>query len=658
MSPCEAIGACVVIPVYNHARTVGDVVRDSLKFAKTVLVCDDGSTDGSGAAAKAAGAELITHPVNQGKGAALRTLFEEASRRGFRYAISLDADGQHYPKDIPGIAEAVQKQPGALVVGSRDLIAARAPASSEFGRKFGNFWVWFEGGQALEDNQSGFRAYPLPETLALMGGRSRYDFEVEVLLRASWAGLPLTSTKIDVLYPTDRVTHFRPFKDNARVALLNFLTIVRLLLPFPMAPLLRPRKRRPGLSLDAIRRWFWLGGPGPVWRTLAVPLAIFSPWAVAVGAALGIGALPTLLAWWALTVLEARVEMPVALGIAGAGAFAFGLAEWLVRRRLLARADAASPRKWDGKSKSGALGYLIFVAVVKVFGRWPADVMLHFVNVWFLVFATSTRRASMQFLDRAIGPATGLKAWARAYRHLAAFGHTIIDRIILGVKGPEHFTRVGAAGVAELVDNAISPKGAILLTAHLGSWEMASGLLGKRLKVPFDIVAYDGEEPQMREAIERSSEKWKPNLLLVGKGELAALDIMRALRAGHLVALQGDRTVDQRTIAVDFLGSPAHFPVGPFVVAALSGATMVPGFNIRLDDRRYEVFAVAGKTYQFDRKRDRDAQIREWVQDYVRVVEGMARKHPYQWFNFYDFWAAPAVPAVAPTPTSSPATSP
>lgn len=652
MNPCEAIGACVVIPVYNHARTVGEVVRGCFSFCKTVLVCDDGSTDGSGAEAKAAGAEVLTHPVNQGKGAALRTLLTEASKRGFRYAISLDADGQHYPKDIPGLAEAVRQQPGALVVGARDLIAANAPASSEFGRKFGNFWVWFEGGQALEDNQSGFRAYPLPETLALMGGRSRYDFEVEVLLRASWAGLPLASTKIDVLYPKDRVTHFRPFKDNARVSILNILTIVRLLLPFPMAPLLRARPRRPGLSLDAIRRWFWLGGPGPVWRTLAAVLAVtFGGWGILAAAVLGAGALPALVAYAAPGSHDGLEAIAAAL--------VFGVVELVIRRQLLARAALASPRKWDGKSKSGALGYLIFVTVVKVFGRWPANVMLHFVNVWFLVFAASARRASMRFLDRAIGPATGLKAWARTYQHLATFGHTIIDRIVLGVEGPQYFTRVGQAGVAEAVDSAISEKGTILLTAHLGSWEMASGLLGKRLKVPFDIVAYDGEDARMREAIERSSEKFKPNLLLVGKGELAALDIMRALRAGHLVALQGDRTVDQRTIAVDFLGAPAHFPVGPWVVAALSGAKVVPGFNIRLDDRRYEVFAIEGKNYQFDRKRDRDEQIREWVQGYVRIVEDMARKYPYQWFNFYDFWAPPAPPAAAQQPsTPAPATSP
>src|SRR4051794_7291345 len=96
--PCDRAGACVIIPVYNHARTVGAVVRGALEQASTVLVCDDGSTDGSGDQAREAGATVLRLEQNQGKGAALRTLLEEANSRGFRYAIALDADGQHLPE--------------------------------------------------------------------------------------------------------------------------------------------------------------------------------------------------------------------------------------------------------------------------------------------------------------------------------------------------------------------------------------------------------------------------------------------------------------------------------------------------------------------------------------------------------------------------------
>ncbi|MCI0673317.1 MAG: glycosyltransferase family 2 protein, partial [Myxococcaceae bacterium] len=265
----DAANACVIIPVYNHARTVGAVVRGALQHASVVLVCDDGSTDGSGDEAERSGATVLRHGTNQGKGVALRTLLEEANRRGFRFALALDADGQHFPDDLPVLVAAAAREPGALVVGARDLVAAGAPSSSQFGRKFSNFWVWFEGGTRVEDSQSGFRAYPLPECLQLRTHNRRYDFEVEVLLQAAWAGLPLRSVPIRVLYPKDRISHFRPFVDNVRISLLNTLTCVRLLLPLPLAPRLRALPHRPGLSLFALRRWALLGGEGPPWRLLA-----------------------------------------------------------------------------------------------------------------------------------------------------------------------------------------------------------------------------------------------------------------------------------------------------------------------------------------------------------------------------------------------------
>ena len=648
---CDAIGGCVVIPVFNHAATVGDVVRGALEHAHTVIVCDDGSTDGSGAAAQGAGAQLLTHPVNQGKGAALRTLLAEAHRKGFRYAVSLDADGQHFPKDIAAIVEVAKKDPGSLVIGARDLAAAGAPGSSQFGRKFSNFWVWFESGQRVDDSQSGFRAYPLPETLALMGSRSRYDFEVEVLLRASWAGLTLRSTPIGVLYPKDRITHFRPVADNVRISLLNIFTIVRLLLPIPLAPLLRERPRWPGLSWYALRRWAWLGGTGPVWRTLTA--AIVMAWlrqtggvdstAVLASAAAGVGAVPTLAAAFAFRMLCAP-QLPAntdpELTLYG-GAFTFGVLEMLWRRRSIRSAQLASPRQWDGKLRGGKAGHFFFVNLLKVIGKWPAYAVLPFVSGYFLFVASPEgRRASFQFLDRAIGPASGLKAVFRSWRHMLEFARTIVDRVVLGLEGPKSFTRT-STGFEKIRDAAERKQGVILLTAHLGSYEAATGMLGDRITVPFDIVAYEGEDAEVREAIERSSDKFKPNVLSVGKGELGALDIMRALRAGHVVALQGDRTVDERTVEVDFLGAPARFPVGPFVLAALTGAPMIATFNVQTALRTYDLSAFDPESYAFDRSKDRGDQLKEWVEGYVRKLEQVVRKHPFQWFNFYDFWARP-----------------
>lgn len=638
---CDSIKACVGIPVFNHARTVGDVVSRARAICPTVLVCDDGSTDGSGAAAKEAGAELLVHPRNYGKGHALKTLLHEAQRRGFRYLIALDADGQHYPEDIPSMVAAVNETPGALVVGARDLEKAGAPPSSQFGRKFSNFWVWFEAGEKVDDSQSGFRAYPLPETIDIAGQGGRYDFEVKVLLKAAWSGIPLRSSPIQVLYPKDRVTHFRPFKDNFRISLLNLWTCIRLFLPLPLAPLMHQRPRLPGVSLDAIRRWFWLGGPGLLPRVLAAASAWLPPWlGVPSSAALGFGAYPALLAGWLRGYLDAKgfplwqVTAAVLLIATGFG----GLEAW-IRRRTVQIAELHSNRAWSGKSRGGALGHAILIWLIRLFGTWPVYLLVYPVTLYFFVTASKERQMSAEYLDRAIGPASGLSRALRTYRHLLAFARSIVDRLILGILGSAAFARVAEENVDAIVEASKSPKGSILVTAHFGSWEIASGGLHGRLQAPFDIVAFQGEYTAIREVVAKSSAQWKPNILFVGRGELAALEILRALRSGHMVALQGDRQMDGRVAQAMFLGQVADFPVGPFMLAAISGAPLIATFNYQQGPGRYAFKAFPAQTYQFDRKRSRDEQIAEWVQDYATKLETLVKQYPFQWFNFYDFWA-------------------
>jgi predicted LPLAT superfamily acyltransferase len=641
MKACERITACVVIPVYNHGRTVGDVVKGSLAHANTVLVCDDGSTDGSGDAARAAGAVVLEHAVNQGKGAALRTLFEEAHKRGFRYAICLDADGQHYPDDIPRLAEEAEKDPGCLVVGSRDLAAAGAPGSSQFGRKFSNFWVWFESGERVADSQCGFRAYPIPETLFVAGRRTRYDFEVEIILRTAWAGLPIRSAPIRVLYPADRVTHFRPWADNVRISLLNTLTCLKLLLPVLLAPIVRDRFRKPGLSLDAIRRWSWLGGPGPFWRAACVPLALLGPWSLPVAALIGAGAVPVALALWLLSWLAtkgiASWHAPVALSLAF---FVFGLVEIATRNSMIRKAYAYTKRQWGAPSRGGYWGHLFFVVVVRVFGPGVTYLVLYPIALYFVFAAPENRKASMEFLDRAIGPAKGLARWVRSYKHFLAFARVMVDRLIMGAAGRKAFT-LSENGIEHIIESSKGGKGMIMITAHMGNYDVAAGLLDGRLHAPFAMVAFQNEVAQVRALIEKNTGPM-PKLLAVGNSELAALDILHALRDGYVVAIQGDRTVDARIAMVPFLGEKAPFPVGPFILGVMGQCPVIFTFSVQVGPRSYWFVADPPKTYKFERGKPRDAQLEEWAAAYARRLEELVKKHPYQWFNFYDFWAKPS----------------
>jgi uncharacterized protein (DUF2062 family) len=179
--------------------------------------------------------EVIRHEGNRGKGAALRTAAAYLAARGFTHMITLDADGQHYPEDLPLFLDAVSQTPDTLFLGVRDFDQAGVPGSSRFGRAFGNFWVRVQTGQAVEDIQTGFRAYPLVLFDGLPTLTRRYGFEVEIVVRALWGGMSVRSIPIRVYYAPvgERCSHFHKFYDNLRVTLLNTHLTVRGLVPWP-----------------------------------------------------------------------------------------------------------------------------------------------------------------------------------------------------------------------------------------------------------------------------------------------------------------------------------------------------------------------------------------------------------------------------------------
>ena len=224
----------ILIPVYNHAEGIGPVVERAGASGLPVWVVDDGSTDGTAAILKEAeGIQVIRHRENRGKGAALLTGFAALAGTA-DWAVTLDADGQHDPADIPGLIRAIPAGLRPIVIGRREGMAeAKAPWTSRFGRKFSNFWVRCSGGPSLADTQSGMRIYPLPEAAALQVRARRFQFEVEVLVRARWAGIPVIETPVRVSYfpGAKRVSHFRPFVDFCRnsetFTRLIFLRIVR-----------------------------------------------------------------------------------------------------------------------------------------------------------------------------------------------------------------------------------------------------------------------------------------------------------------------------------------------------------------------------------------------------------------------------------------------
>lgn len=221
---------CAVIPTYQNAKTLLKVVADVHRVVDTVFVVDDGSNDGTAALLdKATGNErpekVLTHPKNCGKGATLKTGLTYARQQGFRYAVTVDADGQHRADDIPALLKAVEEESDALAIGSRGLQHENMPAKSTFANRFSNFWFALQTLQRLPDTQSGLRVYPLRRLHGLRWMSARYEAELTLLVFSAWAGVKLLPVSVSVYYPPrdQRVTHFRPGRDFTRISVLNTL---------------------------------------------------------------------------------------------------------------------------------------------------------------------------------------------------------------------------------------------------------------------------------------------------------------------------------------------------------------------------------------------------------------------------------------------------
>lgn len=534
----------VLIPTKDNVATIGDVVTRSRAHGLPVFVVDDGSTDGSGDAARKAGAEVITHPVNRGKGAALLTGMRAAAKLGHTHVICLDADGQHDPADIPAFAAAVAAEPVAIFAGVRDL--STAPERSRFGRKFSNFWIWVETGWKVGDSQCGFRAYPIAPVFSLGLGGGRYEMEVEVLTRSLWAGVPVRDLPCNVYYPPEdeRVTSFRPFWDNVRISWMNTLLVCeRLLWP--------PR--------------------------------------------------------------------------------------WILRLR--------AAESWDGRSRGTGLGWRFVLGLKRLFGRGAAYAFASFLAAWYVAFAPGARRGLESYRARMLPDVSPLAA---SYRIFRSFSHALIDRLTFAESGPAGFTYT-REGAEHLLGAFTEPQGAILLSAHLGNIEVSAGPGGnaERLK-KLHVLRFEAPGDHARAIVASMPEQWRPKIIAVNAAEgFSALTVVRALREGAVVAMMGDRLVDDRSVTVDFLGAPCRFPAGPWLLAALARVPVivVGAFKEGRDD--YRLVAYPPIRCAFDRSRPRDEQIRDWAQAYADRLGEMAARWPTQFYNFHDVWANKPGGAVA-----------
>lgn len=234
---------CVIIPSYNNEKTIKKVIQDVLEYCNDVIVVNDGATDNTSNIIAEFKDRIISigYKKNVGKGNALKTGFKKAIDLGFQNTITIDSDAQHYADDIPKFIDKLEKNPNTLLMGSRDLEQEGVPNKSSFGNKFSNFWVKLQTGISLPDTQTGYRLYPLKEISKLKLFTTKFEFEIEVLVKLAWNNVNIVPVNIKVKYdPNERVTHFRPWQDFTRISILNtYLTILTFLWYFHKRQLLK-----------------------------------------------------------------------------------------------------------------------------------------------------------------------------------------------------------------------------------------------------------------------------------------------------------------------------------------------------------------------------------------------------------------------------------
>jgi glycosyltransferase involved in cell wall biosynthesis len=210
-----------VIPAYNEARTIRDVATRTLRVLPDLIVVDDGSSDGTAAELEGMRVTVISNGENLGKGASLWRGFAVALAEGADAVVTLDADAQHQPEDIPRLVEAWRAQPGRIVIGARVLDRDKAPPLRAFANRFANFWVAWAAGCPVTDSQSGFRLYPaalLKTVRVAHGPGARFAFESEILIEAGRAGVRSAAVPIAAIYPPQaRASYYRSAADTARI---------------------------------------------------------------------------------------------------------------------------------------------------------------------------------------------------------------------------------------------------------------------------------------------------------------------------------------------------------------------------------------------------------------------------------------------------------
>jgi predicted LPLAT superfamily acyltransferase len=288
----------------------------------------------------------------------------------------------------------------------------------------------------------------------------------------------------------------------------------------------------------------------------------------------------------------------------------------------------------SGRLRGGAGGIRFFILALKMLGLRLTYFLL-VPPALFFSFKSPDIPATMAFHRHIFGLVPRWKRRWLVFRHFFSFGRALIDRTAILAGRTRNFS-FSFEGEEHLRQAAAEGKGVLILTAHVGNWEVAGQLLS-RLNVPVNVTGFDKESPQVRALLNQASRQQFRLIPLTGDAT-DAITLVAALRRGEVVAMLGDRSYGTASARVPFLGREASFPVGAYILAAVAQSPLVQVFSLREPGGHYHFFGFPPMRLRLPARAERAAYLRECAASFAANLGGIVQRDPLQWYNFYPFW--------------------
>ena len=297
----------------------------------------------------------------------------------------------------------------------------------------------------------------------------------------------------------------------------------------------------------------------------------------------------------------------------------------------------SSETKWTGRGKGTKLGNRILVKLVSFTGPFPAHSIVLIAALRYTLFDKPAIKAIKIFRKN-----IGLKStnFFQLHKHFCAFGFSLVDKFtLLATKKPSFkYTCINEDMIQNILDT--KRKGAILLSAHIGSWEIAGNLLTNRNRTPINAIILDNEVDELKEVYKEALENREFNIIKVSANGLdLMLPVKKALENNEIICMAGDRVLGDGSEKVSFFNKSANFPAGPFLIAAITKAPIIPVFIVKDRFNHYTFKAFDPIFFDDVTRANRKQMIKDGMNKFISNIEEVVKKHPYQWFNFYDVWA-------------------